>query len=87
MALMGIQQNQGTIQGYFAGLGMTGPFQGSINTARQLHFKVLNSVGKPILSFDGAVQSGTNLVGNYCKLNAQGHCTGGYGLWSVTPAP
>jgi serine/threonine protein kinase len=87
MSLTGLQQSQDTISGYFTGLQLSGPLTGTVNNSRHIQFTVLDSAGHPILSFDGAMQSGGSLSGNYCRLNQARQCSGDYGLWSVVPAP
>jgi serine/threonine protein kinase len=86
MSLTGLQQSQDTISGYFTGLQLSGSLTGTVNNSRHIQFTVLDSAGHPILSFDGAMQSGGSLSGNYCRLNQARQCSGDYGLWSVVPA-
>jgi hypothetical protein len=94
MSLTGIQQNQGDISGYLT-LGPkpqgSGPFTGTIDTARQLRFTVTNTAGnaeQPSLFFEGTMRADGNLVGNYCTIDQQGQCSGGdYGVWSAVPTP
>ncbi len=86
MSLTGLQQSQDAISGYFTGLQLSGPLTGTVNNSRHIQFTVLDSAGHPILSFDGAMQSGGSLSGNYCRLNQARQCSGDYGLWSVVPA-
>ena len=86
MSLTGLQQSQDAISGYFTGLQLSGPLTGTVNNSRHIQFTVLDSAGHPILSFDGAMQSGGSLSGNYCRLNQARQCSGDYGLWSVSPA-
>ena len=86
MSLTGLQQSQDAISGYFTGLQLSGPLTGTVNNSRHIQFTVLGSAGHPILSFDGAMQSGGSLSGNYCRLNQARQCSGDYGLWSVVPA-
>lgn len=84
LSLTGIQQQQGTIIGYFSGLLRSGRFQGTINTDRHVYFVTTGDVGKVPISFDGAMQSDGTLEGSYCILNQARQC-GSYGLWSASP--
>jgi serine/threonine protein kinase len=86
MSLTGLQQSQDAISGYFTGLQLSGPLTGTVNNSGHIQFTVLDFAGHPILSFDGAMQSGGSLSGNYCRLNQARQCSGDYGLWSVVPA-
>ena len=88
MSLTGIQQSQKNISGYFTvgnELQGNGSFTGTVDTSQDVQFTVVNSTGHAILYFEGLVGPDGTLAGNYCSLDQQGHCAGGYGLWSVTP--
>ena len=88
MSLTGIQQSQKNISGYFtvgSELQGNGSFTGTVDTSQDVQFTVVNSTGHAILYFEGLVGPDGTLAGNYCSLDQQGHCVGGYGLWSVTP--
>src|SRR5205823_12046805 len=76
MSLNRMHQSQRTIRGYFTGLQANGPrvnepFSGMIDAHGGIHFTVAEYAGQVILAFDGSVQSGGTLVGNYCSLDQQ----------------
>jgi hypothetical protein len=83
MVLTHIQQSQGSIQGYFQGLGFVGPFKGSITPSGHLQFKVAVRSGQSTLSFDGDIKVGGDIVGSFEVLLSQGQPTGESGLWNV----
>jgi hypothetical protein len=83
MSLTGMQQTQRSIRGSFFGLHRTGTFTGTIGPAKHIQFTVKDAAGVFLFSFEGDMQSGGVLSGNYCSLDQQAHCTGDYGLWSV----
>ena len=83
MVLTRIQQNQGSIQGYFQGLGFVGPFKGSITPSGHLQFKVAVRAGESTLSFEGDIKVGGDIVGSFEVLLGEGHPTGESGLWNV----
>jgi len=83
MVLTHIQQSQGSIQGYFQGLGFVGPFKGSITPSGHLQFKVAVRAGQSTLRFDGDIKVGGDIVGSFEVLLGQGQPTGESGLWNV----
>lgn len=91
MSLSNIQQNQGKISGYFtvgSKLKGSGPFSGTIDTAKHLQFIVTDAAGHTQLFFEGVMQSATSLSGDYYRCNqTQGlqcrQIPGDYGIWSV----
>jgi len=83
MVLTRIQQNQGSIQGYFQGLGFVGPFKGSITPSGHLQFKVAVRAGQSTLWFDGDIKVGGDIVGSFEVLLGEGQPTGESGLWNV----
>ena len=95
MSLTGIRQSQGNISGYFTlGHNMqgSGPFSGTIDTAKQVQFIVADAAGHATLFFEGVMQSATSMGGDYYRCNpvspAQGRrCSqapgGSYGIWNV----
>jgi len=85
--LSNIQQTQGNIQGYFRGLGMVGPFKGTVTPSGHLQFKVTIFSGDATLSFDGAIKVGGDIVGSYAVLNQRGQPTGEAGIWNAQPHP
>src|SRR5207249_6895079 len=72
MVLTRIQQNQGSIQGYFQGLGFVGAFKGSITPSGHLQFKVAVRAGQSTLWFDGDIKVGGDIVGSFEVLLGQG---------------
>ncbi len=87
MALSGIQQNEGNLRGYFTGLGLSGPFKGTVSTSDHLQFQVMIYAGNETLSFEGYIQLGGNMAGTYQVLNQNNQFTGESGLWSAAPVP
>jgi len=85
MFLRSIQQQQNTMTGYFSGQSMNAPFHGSLDASRHIRFKVINPSGSAMLAFEGSMQAGGTLSGNYCHLDQHGQCFGEYGLWSLSP--
>lgn len=93
MYIMSIQQNQGSIHGYFIesqvqGEQVNDPFRGTVDDRGHLQFTVLEHREHITLSFHGAIQSDGTLVGDYCSLNLERQCSGEqgeYGVWSVIP--
>ena len=84
LVLTSIQQNGGNISGYFQGLGMTGPFKGSVTTDEKVNFTVSVQSGTSTLSFEGSIKVGGDLVGSFKVLNQQGQPTGDYGEWNAS---
>jgi serine/threonine protein kinase len=77
-----VQRNGVSISGYFQGLGLVGPFKGTITTHGHLDFTVtLNGAGVSALSFHGDIKIGGDLTGYFDALNQQGHSTGESGIW------
>ena len=87
MSLASIQQSQGNISGSFQGLGLAGPFKGTINTTGQIRFTVTVYAGNTTLAFEGVIKLGGSMAGSYEVLNQNGQRTGETGLWSVVPSP
>ncbi len=87
---LSIQQNQGKINGQFTvgpALVGSGPFTGTIDTAKHLRFTVASFHGNAPLLFDGAMQSDGSLSGNYCSVGSNGQCNaqaGAGGTWKVS---
>ena len=89
MSLTEVQQSGEDIHGYFTagpGLQGSGSFKGMVTVTKQIHFTVTDNTGHTPFSFEGEIVSNGNMVGSYCRFDQLGDCTGGYGLWSVTPA-
>jgi serine/threonine protein kinase len=94
MLLIGIRQSQGNISGYLTlgpKLQGSGPFSGTINTAKELKFTVTDTTGSVTLFFEGVMQSATSLTGDYYRCNSVSLSQGGrcrqapgiYGIWSL----
>lgn len=86
MTLSNIQQNGQNVSGYFNGLGLNGPFKGTVDASGNIHFQVAIYSGTATLSFEGVIQIGGNIAGDYKVLNQNNQFTGESGLWSVSPA-
>ncbi len=85
MSLSNILQGGKNINGYFTGLGLSGPFKGTIDAGGHLEFQVVIYSGNSTLSFEGAIQIGGTIAGSYQVLNQNSQFTGESGLWSVSP--
>lgn len=83
MFLTHIQQNQGSIQGYFQGLGQVGPFKGTVTPSGHVQFKIPVQVSKTTLFFEGDIKIGGDMTGSFEVLNQQGQKIGEYGPWNV----
>jgi serine/threonine protein kinase len=79
-----IHQNGGSISGYFKGLGMVGPFTGTITHTGHLQFTVAVLGGASFLSFDGDIKIGGDITGTFKALNQQRQFTGESGLWNAS---
>ena len=90
---LSIQQRQANINGNFTvggGLAGSGPFSGYVTNKNYIQFIVQSRDVNNPLFFYGTVQANGDLGGNYCSLDATGHCNanvGGYGTWGVVPGP
>jgi serine/threonine protein kinase len=79
-----VQQNGGSISGYFRGLGLVGPFKGTVNSMGHVQFTVtVNGAGVSTLSFEGDIKIGGDITGTFEALNQHGQRTGESGLWNV----
>jgi hypothetical protein len=79
-----IQQTGGNIAGFFQGLGLSGPFKGTIDISGNISFTVpLRSRGL-ILVFTGNIQTGGLLRGFFTIYNLNGQKTGETGSWQCT---
>ena len=81
--LTDIQQNLGSIQGFFQGLGLAGPFNGTVTTSGQVQFTVTLYADKQSLLFEGTIKVGGDMVGTFAVLNQQGQPSGETGLWNM----
>jgi len=84
MFLTQIHQNGGSISGYFKGLGMVGPFTGTVTSKGHLRFTVTVQGGASTLSFEGDIKIGGDIVGSFKVLNQLGQFTGESGPWNVS---
>ncbi len=79
-----IHQNKGNITGYFQGLGMAGPFTGTVTHSGHLQFTVVIQSGSSFLSFDGDIKIGGDITGVFKALNQQRQFTGESGPWNAS---
>lgn len=79
-----IHQDNGNITGYFQGLGMAGPFTGTITHAGHLQFTVTILGGSSFLAFDCDVKIGGDITGTFNALNQQRQFTGESGIWNAS---
>jgi len=93
ISLTSIQQQQGNISGYFSmsennlvsTIPQSGPLQGTVSTAKEVQFTLLDNTGQATFSFNGLIVAANSIQGTYCSLKAaEGKCSD-YGLWSVSP--
>jgi eukaryotic-like serine/threonine-protein kinase len=85
--LTNIKQSGGTIQGSFQGLGLIGPFKGTVSTSGSVHFTVSVYGGTETLSFEGTIKIGGDIVGTFDALDPNGNKMGESGIWNVGPHP
>ena len=83
LRLSSIQQTQATISGFFQGLGLAGPFQGTVTPAESIHFTVEIYNGSSTLDFEGDIKIGGDMAGSFNALNQGGQRTGESGVWNV----
>jgi serine/threonine protein kinase len=79
-----IHQNSGNITGYFQGLGLAGPFTGTVTHTGHLQFKVDVPGGSSFLSFGGDIKIGGDLTGTFEAFNQQSQFTGESGPWNAS---
>jgi hypothetical protein len=82
MFLTQIHQNGGSISGYFRGLGLVGPFTGTVTPTGHLQFTV--QAGASTLLFEGEIKIGGDIQGTFEALNQQRQHTGESGSWNVS---
>lgn len=82
MFLVGIQQQQRNLCGYFSGLNLTGTLSGTITADGHIQFVVKNQAKQVRLTFDGNRQADGMLVGSFCHPQ-KGKCQD-YGIWSLS---
>lgn len=83
--LRNIQQNQASFHGLFSGLGLAGPFTGSVTPSGHLQFSVNVQSGNSTLAFTGDIKVGGDWTGSYKVLDKRGQWTGESGLWNAAP--
>ncbi len=83
----GARSSQGSIQGFFRGLSLVGPFKGTASTTGSIHFTVSVYGGNETLAFEGTIKNGSDIVGTFDALDQNGNKTGLTGLWNVGPHP
>jgi eukaryotic-like serine/threonine-protein kinase len=83
MFLTHVQQNGGSISGYFQGLGLAGPFKGTVTSTGHVQFTMTVRAGGATLSFDGDIKIGGDMTGNFEALDQHGQRTGEAGIWNV----
>ncbi len=83
--LTNVKQSGGTIQGSFQGLGLVGTFKGTVSTGGKVQFTVSVYGGTEVLSFEGTIKIGGDIVGTFDALDLNGNKTGESGLWNVGP--
>ena len=79
--LTNIKQSGGNITGTFQGLGLVGPFKGTVSAGGKVHFTVSVYGGTEILSFDGTIKIGGDIAGTFDALDPNGNKTGESGDW------
>src|SRR5260221_3811044 len=87
MYLTNIQQNQGKLRGFFQGLGMAGPFTGTVSLAGHVQFTAKVQAEDTTLVFLGDIKIGGDMVGNFAVLGQQGCKTGETGIWNIAASP
>lgn len=87
MFLTQMQQNQGSIQGDFQGLGLVGTFTGKVTTDDRIHFIVKVTTADVTLAFEGNIKVGGDMVGTFDVLDHNGSRTGESGLWNLAASP
>jgi eukaryotic-like serine/threonine-protein kinase len=79
-----IHQDGGNITGYFKGLGLAGPFTGTVTHTGHLQFTVTVQNGSSFLSFNGDIKIGGDITGTFEALNQQKQFTGESGPWNAS---
>jgi serine/threonine protein kinase len=76
-----IHQNGRNISGYFQGLGLVGPFTGTVSAKGHVQFTV--QTGTSTLLFKGEIKIGGDVQGSFQALDQHGQFTGEYGPWNA----
>jgi eukaryotic-like serine/threonine-protein kinase len=79
-----IHQNKANITGNFKGLGMVGPFTGTVTRTGHLQFTVVIQGGSSFLYFEGDIKIGGDITGTFRALNQQRQVTGESGIWNAS---
>ncbi len=87
MFLTQVEQNQGNLRGSFQGLGLVGPFKGTVTPSAQVRFTVKVHAGEETLAFEGDIKIGGDIVGSFDVLDRNGDRTGESGIWNVAARP
>jgi eukaryotic-like serine/threonine-protein kinase len=85
--LTGIQQSQEGFRGSFQGLGLVGPFKGTVTRSEHVQFTVTIYAGEATLVFEGIIKIGGDMAGSFEVLDRYGQRTGEFGLWTAVPGP
>jgi len=85
--LTAIQQNGEGIHGSFQGLGLVGPFTGTVTPSGQVRFTVSIYAGEATLVFEGSIKIGGDMAGSFAAVAQEGQRTGEGGLWNVSASP
>jgi hypothetical protein len=83
LLLTNIQQNQEGIQGAFQGLGLVGPFKGTVTPTGRVQFTMTIYVGGEALLFEGNIKVGGDIAGSFAVLNQREQRTGEAGIWDM----
>ena len=84
MTLTQVSQSKGNIRGNFRGLGLAGPFTGTVDDAGKIQFQVTIYGGTEIIDFEGTIKLGGSPAGSY-RIMRNSQFTGESGVWSVSP--
>ena len=93
ISLTSIEQQQGNVSGSFSlpennlvsSILQSGPLQGTVNTAKEVQFTLLDNTGQATFSFTGLIVADNSIQGTYCSLQAAAGKCSDYGLWRVSP--
>jgi hypothetical protein len=87
---LSLNQSQGQISGSvtinFPLAGSGSIYNGFVQTNNYIQFTVTSYNGNAPLLFTGTVNADGSMAGQYCSIDATGHCNaaaGGQGTWSV----
>ncbi len=77
-----VRQDQNRIAGYFQGLGLVGPFTGTVTASGKVHFTVKIDAG--VMICDGQIKVGGDIEGTFNVVDQLGRSLGEYGPWYVS---